>query len=68
MRGCLSERKVVAIKVENVKVPHAVIVILRRLDHLGSARGQFGVYTIDIVHEYTDASISRYPLGLLRRK
>jgi hypothetical protein len=25
----------------------------RRFDHVGSARGQFGIYAIDTVHEHT---------------
>ena len=43
MRGFHSERKVIAIKVNHVKVAHAVVVILRRLDHVGSACGQYSI-------------------------
>jgi hypothetical protein len=38
--GFHSERQVIAIKIDNVKVTHAIVVILWCLDHVGSARGQ----------------------------
>jgi len=50
---------VIAIKVDNVKVTHAIVVILWCLDHVGSARDQIDVHKVDILHEYTDAAITR---------
>jgi hypothetical protein len=50
---------VIAIQIDNVKVTHAVIVILWWLDHVGSARDQIGVHTVDIPDECTDATITR---------
>ena len=45
-------------KLDNVKVTHAIVVILWCFDHVGSARDQIGVHKIDILHEYTDAAIT----------
>jgi hypothetical protein len=34
-----SKCQLVSIKVDNIKVPHTIVVILRWLDYVGSARG-----------------------------
>ena len=66
MFGPHSERKLIAIKIKNVKVAHTVVVILRRLEHFCSARSQVGVHTVDVFHEYTNAAIARQSFGLVR--
>ena len=52
MWGYYSECEVIAIKVDNIKVAHAVVVILRWFDHVGAALGQFGVHTIHMLHKH----------------
>ena len=55
-----SERKVVAIEVDDIKVAHSIVVVLRWLDHFCSASGEFGVYTIDTLSdEHADAAVAR---------
>src|SRR5437879_2049179 len=66
--GFHSEGKVIAIRVDNVKVTHAIVAFLWCFDHVGSARDQIGVHKIDILHEYTDAAITGQALGLVRRE
>src|SRR5262249_16498031 len=58
-RDSIPERKVVAIEVDDVKVAHPVIVILRRLDHLCSAFGKFGENTVDIPHKHANSAVAR---------
>ena len=58
----------VAIEVYDVKVAHAIVVVLGWLDHFCAARDKVGVDRIHIVHEDADAAIARQPLGLMRRK
>jgi hypothetical protein len=68
MGGFHSEREVIAIKVDHIKVAHAVVVILRWLNDVGSARGQFGVHTINVLHKHADATVTWQPFGLVRRE
>jgi len=53
-----SKCKLISIKIDDIKVAHAIVVILWWLDYVGSARGQFGVDTIDVPHEHADAAIA----------
>ena len=57
-RGPHSECKLISIKIDQVKVAHAVIVVLRWLYDPGPARRQFGVDGIDIPSEHADAAIA----------
>jgi hypothetical protein len=56
----------VAIEVDNVKVAHAIVVILRWLDHVCSTPSKFGVDTINVVDENADAAVTRQSMGLVR--
>jgi hypothetical protein len=56
--GPHSECKLISIKIDQVKVAHAVFVVLRWLYDPGSARRQFGVDGIDIPSEHADAAIA----------
>jgi len=51
-------RKLISIKIDRVKVAHAVIVVPGWLYDPGSARRQFGVDGIDIPYEHADAAIA----------
>jgi hypothetical protein len=58
----------VAIEVHDIKVAHAIVVVLGWLDHFCAARDKFGVDRIHIVYENADAAVACQPLGLMRRK
>src|SRR5262249_5078672 len=64
--GSHPEGQLVAVGIEDVEVPHAVVVVLRRLDHVGAACGELGVHGIDVLHENAHAAVAGQPLGLLR--
>src|SRR5262245_58481800 len=66
--GFHSKCKVVAIEVDDVKVAHPIILVLRGLDQLCPAFGKFGVNTIDILYEHADAAVARQLLCLVRRE
>src|SRR5262249_35500178 len=46
-----SQCQVGALKIADVEVAHAVVVVPRWLDHSSAARSEFGVDRIDIPHE-----------------
>src|SRR5262249_3485731 len=56
----------IAIEVDDVKVAHPIIVILRWLDHLCAAFAKFGENTVDIPHEHVNSAVARYLLGFIR--
>src|SRR5262245_22954758 len=64
--GLHAEDKAIAVEVDHVKVAHAIIVMLRRLDHLCSAFEKFRVNRVDIPHEHADSAVARQPRGLSR--
>src|SRR5262245_50527669 len=57
--GLHAKRQVIAIEVDHVEVAHAIIVILRRLDHFCSAFDKFRVNRVDILHEHADSAVAR---------
>jgi len=63
-----TECKLVAIGIDDIKVAHAIIVVLWWLDYLCSARGEFGVKGIHIFHKDTYSAVAGEPLSLLSRK
>jgi hypothetical protein len=48
----------ITVEIDEIKIAHAVIVVLRRFDHLGAAFDQFGVNGINVVDEDTDAAVA----------
>jgi hypothetical protein len=53
-----SECKVIAIEIDDVKIVHAVVIIVGRLDHLCSVSDKLGVNAIDVVDKHTDTAIA----------
>jgi hypothetical protein len=66
--GFHTKCKLVAIGIEDIKVAHAIIVVLWWLDYFCSARGKFRMKGIHIVHKDTYSAVAGEPLGFLSRK
>jgi hypothetical protein len=66
--GFHTECKLVAIGIEDIKVAHAIIVVLWWLDYFCSARGKFRVKGIQILHKDIYSAVAGEPLRFLSRK
>src|ERR1041384_8144748 len=61
-----AEENLVAVQIDHFEIAHAVIVILRRLDHSCVARDEFGVKRVHILNEDAKRALPRLPLVLFR--
>jgi hypothetical protein len=48
----------ISIKVDDIKIAHAIVIVLRCLDYLRPPRDQFSVDSVDIAHKHTDPSVA----------
>jgi hypothetical protein len=66
--GPHTECKLIAIGIDDIKVAHAIIVVLWWLDYFCSARSEFGVKGIHISNKDAYSAVAGEPFGLLSRK
>jgi hypothetical protein len=56
--------QLVAVQVDDIEVAHAVVVVLRRLDHLCAALDELGMHRVDVLDENADGAMAGQPFGL----